>query len=48
MDEPKDDTCPKCGCQLEHGFGLAGGGYGSYVFCSREGCDYFYKWQEEE
>lgn len=34
--------CPKCGSlDLYSGFGLAGGGYGSYVAC--DGCEYFHK-----
>lgn len=27
-------TCPKCGTETTFGFGLAGGGYGSYVACA--------------
>jgi hypothetical protein len=26
--------CPTCGGKTEEGFGLAGGGYGVYTFCS--------------
>lgn len=26
--------CPKCGGETETGFGLAGGGYGVYAYCS--------------
>lgn len=29
-----DSACPSCGGQTEVGFGLAGGGYGPYTFCS--------------
>jgi len=29
--------CPKCGDDLETGFGLAGGGYGVYEFCDQCG-----------
>lgn len=45
--------CPECGGQLEFGFGLAGGGYGPYVFCSGSdgdgagACEFFLKEQEE-
>jgi len=28
------------------GFGLAGGGYGPYEFCTNPECDHFTKWQE--
>lgn len=27
------DRCPKCGGDLEDGFGLAGGGFGVYQYC---------------
>jgi len=30
------------------GYGLAGGGIGPYVFCTREGCDHFEKFQDPE
>jgi hypothetical protein len=36
-------VCPKCGSPTEYGFGLAGGGYGPYVYCSSENCDFFEK-----
>jgi hypothetical protein len=36
-------TCPKCGTPTEGGFGLAGGGYGPYVYCPADGCGYFAK-----
>jgi hypothetical protein len=40
------DICPCCGMPTEHGFGLAGGGYGVYVYCCNEDCDgYFAKIQ---
>jgi len=43
------NPCPKCGCELETGFGLAGGGYGAYEYCTNEeGCDQFTKWQEHD
>lgn len=29
------DVCPKCGTEAEHGFGLAGGGYGVYTYCPK-------------
>lgn len=28
------DYCPACGGETEVGFGLAGGGYGVYTYCS--------------
>jgi hypothetical protein len=40
--------CPKCGSKTEMGYGLAGGGIGPYVFCTREGCDHFEKFQDPE
>ena len=46
--EPLLDICPKCGTPTEHGFGLAGGGYGVYVYCPKDGCDYFAKMQVED
>lgn len=33
----------ECGGVLEHGFGLAGGGFGPWAFCTSEGCERFYK-----
>lgn len=48
--EPKQiyNPCPKCGSELEMGFGLAGGGYGAYEYCTNEKCNQFTKWQEYE
>lgn len=31
------ETCPDCSEPLKPGFGLAGGGYGAYVYCERCG-----------
>jgi hypothetical protein len=42
------NPCPKCGSELEMGFGLAGGGYGAYEYCTNEKCDQFTKWQEHD
>jgi hypothetical protein len=43
---PLLDRCPKCDTATEFGFGLAGGGYGTYVFCPSDACDgYFAKQQ---
>ena len=41
------DKCPHCGTDTEEGFGLAGGGYGIYVWCPNEACKdgYFAKLQ---
>jgi hypothetical protein len=45
-DAPRGDVCPHCGTPLEHGFGLAGGGYGVYTFCPNDKCgEYFEKFQ---
>jgi hypothetical protein len=46
--EPLLDICPKCGTPTDGGFGLAGGGYGMYVYCPNAPCDYFAKIQVEE
>ena len=35
--------CPKCGAWITEGFGLMGGGFGSYQFCNNEDCDWFRK-----
>jgi hypothetical protein len=37
--------CPKCGGEADMGYGLAGGGIGSYTYCLR--CDYFQKFPED-
>jgi len=29
------NPCPKCGAELEQGYGLAGGGMGPYEFCPK-------------
>ena len=41
------NECPKCGTQTGHGYGLAGGGIGPYVYCMGNNCDYFAKIPEE-
>ncbi len=38
-------NCGDCGGQLAQGFGLMGGGYGIYVFCTE--CEFFAKHNEE-
>lgn len=45
---PCPDECPKCGGELEQGFGLAFGGYGVYAACWADGCEYFWKRQADE
>jgi hypothetical protein len=42
------DGCPKCGADLAHGYGLAGGGMGPYTYCENDSCDYFVKAQDPE
>lgn len=42
------NPCPKCGSKLEMGFGLAGGGYGPYEYCTNDKCNHFTKWQEHD
>ena len=44
--ERREDGCPKCGGQLTFGYGLAGGGIGSYWMCLD--CDFFEKKQDTE
>lgn len=34
------ERCPKCGEETTFGFGLAFGGYGPYVMCMEEDCDW--------
>ena len=34
-EEPPYDYCPVCKTELEAGFGLAGGGYGVYMYCPK-------------
>lgn len=41
------DSCPKCGATTISGYGLAGGGIGAYSMCSRDGCDWMGKVQDE-
>ena len=42
-----EERCPKCGNEtLGFGYGLAGGGIGSYTYCTTESCDYFDKTQD--
>lgn len=46
---PYSETpCPKCGNKtVMTGYGLAGGGMGTYWYCETEGCDYFEKQQDK-
>ncbi len=39
------ERCPKCNGSVDTGFGLMGGGFGSYWFCERDSCDWFAKIQ---
>lgn len=43
-----DEKCPKCGGELYHGYGLAGGGIGAYTTCLNDKCDHFEKTQDAE
>lgn len=38
--------CPKCGGELFTGYGLMGGGCGTYEGCTEDECDYFSKTQD--
>jgi hypothetical protein len=40
--------CPKCGGETEIGYGLMGGGIGTYVACWADGCDFFAKRQDPD
>lgn len=45
----KSGKCPKCGIgELQNGYGLAGGGMGSYSYCTSIDCGYFDKVQDPE
>ncbi len=46
MSIPK--RCPKCGGDIEVGYGFMGGGIGPYAFCVNAKCDYFVKEQDRE
>lgn len=47
--EQEEDECPRCNKKtLVHGFGLCGGGYGPYSYCTDEACGYFEKTQIDE
>jgi hypothetical protein len=48
MAEQTFNPCPKCGTELEMGYGLAGGGIGPYEYCPNERCNYFVKHQDAE
>lgn len=37
------EKCPICGSWIEHGFGLAGGGFGAYKYCPSDGCGWIWK-----
>lgn len=46
--ETLPETCPECGAKTQFGFGLMGGGYGAYVLCEEDGCEFFAKRQSED
>ena len=49
MVKPKvtdQQKCSECGAALEMGYGLAGGGMGSYLYCPVHGV--LEKWEEPE
>ncbi len=46
--ETLPEKCPKCGEPTLPGFGLMGGGYGPYVVCETDNCDFFAKRQSED
>ncbi len=44
----EDNRCPKCGGEVQDGYGLAFGGMGVYSFCIGDNCDWFWKLQDSE
>ena len=44
--EELPSICPKCKAETIYGYGLMGGGIGSYVVCNN--CDFFAKQQDKE
>jgi hypothetical protein len=42
------EVCPKCGTETIFGYGLNGGGVGTYVMCGEDGCDFFAKRLDRE
>lgn len=42
------EKCPKCGADVDYGYGLAGGGIGPYRYCHGDDCDYFEKTQDQD
>lgn len=40
---PAGSVCPKCHDRIGDGYGLAGGGFGSYQYCENSACDWFVK-----
>lgn len=43
-----NNRCPKCGGELIHSYGLAGGGMGHYEICENEECTHLEKTQDKE
>ncbi len=37
------EKCPDCGSWIEFGYGLAGGGCGSYKYCTNESCHWMWR-----
>ncbi len=46
LDAILPDICPLCGAKAIYGYGLMGGGCGSYVICDTDGCEFFQKKQD--
>lgn len=46
----RQGLCPSCGSELEHGYGLMGGGIGVYEYCANTSCvePHFNKWPDPE
>lgn len=48
VNDDYSQECPKCHSrEIQSGYGLAFGGFGSYKFCGNDECDWFYKIDEE-
>lgn len=42
------EACPKCGADIQLGYGLMFGGMGEYKFCENDACDWFWKREDRD
>lgn len=42
------EACPKCGADIQLGYGLMFGGMGEYKFCENDECDWFWKREDRD